>query len=169
MADVTKIELGSCQVTYKGRDLGHTIGGVTVTYQPEYHETNVDKYGSSVAEKFLVGEKLMAEFELAEYTLANLQDAIPEGTLDGDDAIQIGSVAGKKASENAGMLVLHPLANAASDRNDDFTIYKGIITNEIKIEHRNDGERLIPVTVEAIVDEGRSDGNLLGFFGDSLA
>lgn len=169
MADATKIQLGPCSVTYKGVDLGHTIGGVTVTYTPEYYETKVDKFGSSVVEKFLTGERLMAECNLAEFTLANLEVAIAKGTQVADDSVSIGSVAGKRASETAGLLVLHPLALAASDRNSDVAIYKAVVTGELKLEHKNDGEKVLPVQFDGLVDENRSDGNLLGFIGDSIA
>lgn len=169
MADATKIELGPCSVTYKGVDLGHTIGGVVVTYTPEYYESKVDKFGSSVVEKYLVGERLMAETNLAEFTLANLQQAIGQSTLQGDDSVSVGSIAGKKASEKAGLLVLHPLAKAASDRNSDVSIYKAVVTGELKLEHKNDGEKVLPVQFDGIIDENRSDGNLLGFIGDSIA
>lgn len=169
MADATKIQLGPCSVTFKGRDMGHTIGGVTVTYSPDYYETKVDKFGSSVVEKFLVGERMSAEANLAEFTLANLQDAINQATLQGDDSVSVGSTAGKKASANAGLLVLHPLAYASTVRDYDVAIYKAVVTSELKIEHKNDGEKVLPVTFDGLVDENRSDGNMLGFIGDSIA
>jgi len=149
--------------------MGHTIGGVTVTYTPDFYKSKVDKYGSSVVEEFLVGEQLMAEFSLAEFTLANLQDAINQSTLQGDDSVSVGSVAGKKASVYAGLLVLHPLAYAATVRDYDVAIYKAVITSELKIEHKTDGEKVLPVTADGLVDENRSDGNMLGFIGDSIS
>lgn len=167
-ADARNIQLGPCQVTYKGVDLGHTIGGVTVTYTPEWHETKVDKYGSSVVEKFLVGEKLSAEVNLAEFTLSNLQVAINQATLQGDDSVSVGSVAGKKASVNGGLLVLHPLAYAAGVRDYDVSIFKAVVTGELKLEHKNDGEKVLPVMFDGLIDENRSDGSMLGFIGDSI-
>lgn len=170
MASATNIQLGVCDVTYKGVNLGHTIGGVTLTYTPDYHETKVDKYGSSTVEKFLVGEKLMAKCNLAEFTLANLQVAIAQGALAGDDAVSIGAQAGKRASAQAGLLVLHPINAPANDtRGYDVAIYKAVVTSEVAIEHKNDGEKVIPVEFDGLVDENRSDGNLLGFIGDSIA
>lgn len=169
MADATKIQLGPCSVTYKGSDLGHTIGGVTVTYTPDFYESKVDKFGSSVVEKFLVGERLMAETQLAEFTLANLQAAINQSTLQGDDSVSVGSTAGKKASANAGLLVLHPLAAGSGVRDYDVSIYKAVVTSELKIEHKTDGEKVLPVTFDGLIDENRSDGNMLGFIGDSIA
>lgn len=170
MADATKIQLGVCDVTYKGVNLGHTIGGVTVTYTPDYHETSVDAYGSGVVEKFLVGERLKAKVNLAEFTIANLQNAINQGVLQGDDAVSVGSKAGKRASANAGLLLLHPVNSPANDtRQFDVSIYKAVVTNELAIEHKNDGEKVLPVEFDGLIDEGRTDGNMLGFIGDSIS
>ena len=169
MADARNVQLGPCRVTYKGRDMGHTIGGVTVTYKPKFHDVKVDKYGDSIVEKFLVGEALEAEANLAEWTLANLTDAIAESTAQGDDSISMGSVSGKKASDQGGLLVLHPLAYADSVRDYDVSIYKAVVSGEVKIENKNDGEKVLPVKFEGLIDENRSDGNLLGFIGDSIS
>jgi hypothetical protein len=170
MADVRNIQLGVCSVIFKGVDLGHTIGGVTASYKPTFHKTKVDKYGESVVEQFLVGEELSAELNLAEVTIANFLAALNQGTAAADDAVTLGSFAGKRASANAGHLVLHPLNSPASDtRQFDFAIYKAIPTGELKLEHKNDGEKVLPVLFEGIVDENRSDGNLLGFIGDSIS
>lgn len=169
MANATNIQLGPCTVTFKGRDMGHTIGGVTVSYKPNFHKTSVDKYGTGVVEQFLVGEEMSATFNLAEFTLANWQDVINQSTLQGDDSVSVGSTAGKKASANAGLLVLHPIAAGATVRDYDVSIYKAVVTSELKIEHKNDGEKVLPVTAEGLVDENRSDGNMLGFIGDSIA
>lgn len=170
MADATKIQLGVCDVTYKGVNLGHTIGGVTVTYTPDFHETSVDAYGSGVVEKFLVGERLKAKVNLAEFTIANLQNAINQGTLQGDDAVSVGSKAGKRASANAGLLLLHPINSPANDtRQFDVSLYKAVVSNELAIEHKNDGEKVLPVEFEGLIDENRTDGNMLGFIGDSIS
>ena len=168
MADAQNIRLGVCTVTYKGVDLGHTIGGVTVTYTPEHKEVSVDKFGNSIVEKFLVGERIKAVFSLAEWTLANLQVAIDQSTLQGDDSVSIGSNAGKRASTKAGLLVLHPIENAASNKNDDFSIYKAVSTGELEIVNNNEGERVLPVEMDGLIDENRSDGNMLAFIGDSV-
>lgn len=170
MADATKIQLGVCSVTYKGTDLGHTIGGVTVAYKPSFHKTKVDKYGESVVEQFLIGEELTAKLSLAEFTIANLLAAINQGNAQADDAVSVGSYAGKRASANAGLLVLHPLNSPASDtRQFDVSIYKAIPTGDLEIEHKNDGEKVLPVEFEGLIDENRADGNMLGFIGDSIS
>ena len=67
----------------------------------------------------------------------------------------------------AAELVLHPIAN--DDLSEDAVIYKAIISNEIALPFTFDGERVIEVTFEALVDESKSDGNYLGLIGDSTA
>ncbi len=168
MADATNIQLGACSVSFKGTDLGHTIGGVTVTYAPEYHQTKVDKYTAPV-KSFLVGEMLTVEVNLAEHTLANLKVAINDQTAVSDDALSIGKVVGAVSSLTGGELKLHPLANASTNYNDDITLYKAVVSGELKIELKTDGEKVLPVKWTAHVDEGRSDGNLLGYIGDSIS
>lgn len=170
MADATKIQLGVCDVIYKGVNLGHTMTGVELIYTPDYHETEVDRYGTSVVEKFLIGERLIAKTQLAEFTIANLQVAINQASLVGDDSVSVGSVAGKRASLNGGLLQLHPINSPANDtRQYDVAIYKAVVVSELSIEHKNDGEKVLPVQWDGLIDETRSDGNMLGYIGDSIS
>lgn len=166
--DSTNVKLGVCEVFADGVSLGHTIGGVEVTYSPEYHETSVDQYGSSLVEKWLIGERFNAKVPMAEFTVAKLAKAMPQGTLSGAK-LTVGKVAGQRASDEAVQLVLHPVANVANDRSEDVVLYKAVATSEIVIGHKNDGEKILEVVFDALIDESRSDGNLLGLIGDSAA
>jgi len=165
--DLLKVKLGTCKVTVDGVDLGHTIGGAEVSYAPEYQETKVDDY-AAVAERWLTGEKLSAKVPLAQNTLENLNVAVTHSTLNGSDYLTIGSKAGKRSSENAMRVVLHPIANADNDLSADVTIFKAHVMNEITIPFKNDGEQIIEVEFGALVDEAAGDGALLGMIGDSL-
>ena len=167
MADVTKVTLGVCSVVFNNVDLGHTIGGVTVSYEPIYHDRVVDKYGATIVDKILMGEKLTAKVPLAETTLANLQIAIPEGTTSGDK-LTLGSSVGDALSDEAKVLVLHPIANEASNRDDDVVIHKAVSSGPIEIAFKNDGEKIYEVEFMALLDETKTDGNYLGFIGDSV-
>lgn len=165
MSNVLNVKLGTCKVYFGGTDLGHTIGGVEVTYTPEYHETKVDEFAGP-AERWLVGEKMSAKVPLAENVLSVIKEAITHAT-DNSDHITVGSKAGKRSSTYAKLLVLHPVANEASDYSDDVGIYKAHVANEITIGYKNDGEQIIEAMFEGLVDENREDGNLLGMIGDS--
>lgn len=167
MADVLNVKLGVCKVIVGGVDLGHTIGGAELVYTPEYHTTKVDRY-TGVAERFLISENMAVRVPLAESTLAVIRKAIPFASQSGGKAT-IGSYAGKRLSEKAVPVVLHPVENDDNDRSDDVVLYKGASTGEITLGYKNDGERIVETMFEAFVDESKADGNLLGLIGDSAA
>lgn len=165
-ASIDNVKLGVCSVTYNGVDLGHTKGGVTVTYEPEYHEVTVDKYGNTPVDMKLLGERFTAVVPLAESTLSNFGVAIPEGTTSGSK-LTIGSSVGDALSDGAAQLVLHPIANASSNLEDDVVMYKAVVSDSVEIAYANDGERILEVTFIALLDETRTDGDYLGMVGDS--
>lgn len=167
MADVTNVQVGDCTVSYNGLDLGHTKGGVEVSYEPEHHDVMVDKYGNTIVQKYLIGEKLTAKLALAEYTIANLRNAVPKATFAGaaNTRITMGAASGKKATDSAFQLVLHPRNEGT--RRHDVIFYKAYVASTIVLPHKVDEEKLVEVTFEALLDETRSDGNYLGMIGDS--
>ena len=167
MADITNVQVGVCSVTFNGLDLGHTKDGVEVSYEPEYHDVAVDKYGNTQVQKILIGEKLSAKVALAEFTIANLRNAMPKATFAGaaNTRVTLGAAAGKKATDSAYQLVLHPINEGT--RRHDIIIYKAYVASTIVLPHKNDEEKVIEVTFEALLDESRSDGNYLGMIGDS--
>lgn len=167
MADVTNVQVGVCSVVFNGVDLGHTKDGVETSYEPVYHDVMVDKYGETIVEKRLIGEKWTAKVPLAEFTIANLKVAMPKTTFAGaaNSRVTVGTAAGKKATADAALLVLHPI-NEGTKRH-DIIFYKAYVASSIVLNHKNDEEKIIEVTFEALLDESKSDGNYLGMIGDS--
>lgn len=169
MADITNVQLGVCSVTYNGIDLGHTKGGVEVSYEPVYADMTVDKYGETLLNQVLIGEKLTAKVPLAEFTVANLKTAVPNATYAGagNARVLIGKSAGAKQTANAYQLVLHPTAEGT--RRHDVVLYKAVVSSQVVIAHKNDEQKIIEVEFTALLDETKSDGNYLGLIGDSTA
>lgn len=169
MASVSNVRLGVCTVTFNSVDLGHTLGGVEVVYEPTYKDVHVDKYGETVVEKKLIGEKLTAKVPLAEYTIANLKAAMPAGQFAGaaNARIQMGKSAGLGMLASAAQLVLHPQDQGT--RAYDVVFHKAIVASQITLVHKTDEEKIIEVEFEALLDESKSDNNYLGFIGDSTA
>lgn len=169
MADINNVNLGVCSVTFNSVDLGHTLGGVEVSYEPVFKDVHVDKYGETPINKYLIGEKLKAKVPLAEYTIANLRNAIPHAEFAGaaNARITIGKSAGQASLSRAAQLVLHPVNKGT--RAHDIVIHKAIVTSTINLGHMNDEEKVIEVEFEALIDETKSDGNYLGLIGDSTA
>lgn len=166
MANIENVKLGVCNVVYGDTDLGHTKGGVNVSYEPTYHDVAVDKYGNTIADKRLQGEKITATVPLAEATLDNIAITIPEGTKSGSK-ITIGSTVGDSLKDKAQQLVLHPVANAVDNLEDDVIIHKAVVVNTIEIPFQNDAERILNAEFESLLDESKDEGNYLGMIGDS--
>jgi hypothetical protein len=169
MADVTNVKVGVCSVVYNSVDLGHTQGGVEVSYEPIYNDVNVDKYGQSLVDKYLIGEKWTVKVPLAEFTIPNLKVAIPQGSFAGaaNARLTVGHSAGTKASTSAAQLVLHPINMGT--RANDIVLHKAYVASTVELAMKVDEEKITEVTFEALVDETKSDGNYLGLIGDSTA
>lgn len=169
MADISNVKVGVCSVLFNGVDLGHTKGGVELSYEPVYHEVTVDKFGETVVESYLMGEKITVKVPLAEFTIANLKVAMPNGTFAGaaNRRITLGKSAGLKQSTNAAQLVLHPIN--LGTRENDIVLHKAVVTSTIELAMKVDEEKIIEVEFQALLDETKSDGNYLGLIGDSTA
>ncbi|MCK9461589.1 MAG: hypothetical protein M0R80_18325 [Proteobacteria bacterium] len=169
MADATKINLGICSVSINGTDIGHTKGGVEVTYKPEFSEISVDLYGGSIVDKRLKAEDFQVKVPLAEYTLANLKKVIPSGDLvesGGKTALKIGRQAGYSLLNEAQRLVLHPVSREASDISFDVIVWKAVQIGEIKLGF-NDSETIMEAQYQAFIDESKANKNYLATIGDS--
>ena len=167
MPDITKVKVGVCTVVYNGLDLGHTKGGVEVSYEPTHTDVSVDKYGATVVEKYLAGEKFTAKVPLAEYTIANLRNAIPQATFAGaaNSRITIGASAGLAAKVDSYQLVLHPINEGTKAF--DIVMHKAYVASQITLAHKVDDVKVVEVMFEALLDETKADGNYLGLIGDS--
>lgn len=168
MANIDLIRIGVCSVTYKSADLGHTKGGVTISYEPNIVDVGVDQYGSTPVDKILAGEKAQIKVRLAEQTAANLNVAMP-GTEKETGAqgtkVEVGANAGKSLRALGGELVLHPIDKSAGDLSEDWTFYKVVAVDTVELNYAVEDQRIIEVTFEALVDETKSVGNRLGHYG----
>lgn len=156
-------------MSFNNLDLGHTKGGVEVSYEPVYKDVTVDKFGETIIEKKLIGEKFTAKVPLAEFTIANLRVGMPQSTFAGaaNARILVGASAGQSARDDSAQLVLHPVSEGT--RAFDIVMYKAYVGSQVTLNHKVDEEKIIEVTFEALVDETKSDGNYLGLIGDSTA
>ena len=168
-ADTTNIKIGACTVKLGGTDLGHTKGGVTVVYSPEFADITADQYGNTPVDKALLGEEVRVKVPLSESQVANIGKAIPLGTLAGaaSGRLTVGSNAGARLLSDAAQLVLHPIANAADDLSEDVVIHKAVVDSEVEISFNNEDQRIIEVEFIALIDTTKANGNWLGFIGDS--
>lgn len=82
MASNTKnVKLGVCKVIYGGVDLGYTKGGVEVTVKTDTHKVNIDQFGKTPINEYLMGRDISVKVPLAETTLENLVATMPGAVL----------------------------------------------------------------------------------------
>jgi len=165
---ISNVRIGVCSVKFKTADLGHTLDGVEFEFEREFEDLTVDKYGKMPVDMALTGHNLKIKFKLAEVNLANLDVAIPEGgyqTAGAGTRINLGTDAGYLLRQDAGELVLHPIKNGASDLSEDIVIYKAVSVEAVPLNYKVDEQRVVEVTMRALVDESYADGRRLGHIG----
>ncbi len=167
MGDIDNVKVGVCDVTFDDVDLGHTIDGAVVNYEPEYKDIQVDKYGNTIADKILIGEKLTAVVTLAESVIANLRIGVPAGSATPATRMNIGQNSGLRLTSVAARLILHPIANAVGDLTEDVVFHTAVVSEPIELPHKFDEEKKFQVTFTALIDESQTAGAYLGHIGDS--
>ena len=141
-----------------GTSIGHTNGGAKFAYEPEFEDINVDQYGTTIVDKVLVGEAVRITVQMAESTQANFHRAMPATTIT-NSGLAGGSDAGKRLSDSAFELTLHPIALGA-DVTKDIIVYKAVAASSVEVDFKNE-ERVYEVEFMGLIDETKSEGNKL--------
>lgn len=173
MGNIENVDYGVCGVSYNGVDLGHTSGGVVVSYEQKTEDVVVDQYGSTPVDKIFAGENVEVTLKLAEYTLANLAVGMPKAeheTGAEGSRLEFGANAGSSLGDVAYVLRLHPIKNAAGVLDDDLVFYKAVAIDKVELAFEVDKQRQVEVTMACLIDETKSEGNRLGHIGvDSIS
>lgn len=166
------INYGICTVTYNSVDLGATAGDVTVKVSRKVTEIGVENYGDlTPVRAFESGVGMEVSAPLAEESFAQL-DAIYDGANLVNAAgpatkLTFGRAAGNECAYAA--LVLHPQHLASGSKNSDLNLYSAFVAEWGQWAYSNKGARIRTVTFKARIDSTKTDGNLLGCFGDTAA
>lgn len=122
MSSSTKnVKLGVCQVFFDGVDLGYTQGGVEVQVKTDTHKVNVDQFGKTTINEYIMGRDVMAKVPLAETTLENMVAIMPGATLTtvggavASGSITVGSVASNDTIVVNGKTITFKTAASAAD------------------------------------------------------
>jgi len=169
--DVQNIKLGTAELSYKGLELGHSIGDVNAKYTPEYHTLKVNRYGNTRVNEFLIGEDMEITIPLAETTLELLKTITPVSQMVTDDVtgakkLIFGSSPGKELLSQAGLLSLHPIWAGTGVKDYDVTIYKACVRSAVELGYKVEGELVYNTTFVAFIDESRPEGDRLFCIGD---
>lgn len=159
------IRVGACQITFNSVDLGHTLGGVKIKYNPKYTELNVDQYGKTRLDMALLSEMFEVDVPLAEVVYQSWKYSMPVATATAGTGtagkIVTGANAGALLSASAFALTLHPLAKSAGDTGEDITVFKAVVFDIGDVEYSPDKQRVINVQFTGLIDETQPVGQRL--------
>lgn len=120
-------ELSPCRVTYKGVDIGATLGNVVVKNETALAELKSDQLGATAIDHRVSGHKFSISTSFAEAKFKdNWKIIFPMHKLvtQGQNKLfYFDSQIGYSQVSQAGLLNLHPLSLPDSDKSEDFNIY----------------------------------------------
>lgn len=170
-----KIGIGVCDVSFypEGSDtpiyLGLTKGGMTVTYETEWHEIIADQLGNTPLDDVAMGEKVTVEGDLLDTSLAKISAIFATATAvkgaNGISAVTFGRRPGTRATHYAGKLVLHPVS-AGESRERDVIIHRTTNTGNLNLAFKLDEEWKIPVKFKGYYDDYKPEGDQLFRIGE---
>lgn len=170
--NANNVQLGTCSVVFGSTDLGLTKGGVQVAVTTETYKIVVDQFGSTEINEYITGRNATITVPLAETDLNTLATVIPGSTLvtDGGDPtkkkINVSTTTGTSLRTYAQQLTLHPLAQATSSKNFDFSVPIACPKGDFTFSYKLDEERIYSVEFYAFPD---LNTNLLYVIGDPSA
>lgn len=81
MSDIKNVKIGVCKVFFDGVDLGFTQGGVEVTVETETRQVNLDQFGQTPVNEYVMSRNVTVSVPLAETTVENLAITMPGAVI----------------------------------------------------------------------------------------
>jgi len=147
-SDIHNVKLGVCKIKFNGIDLGYTKGGVEVTVKTDTHKVNVDQFGKTPINEYIMGREVTVKCPLAETTLDNLVKIMPGAVLVTDSVtptkkvVNVSTGVGINLLDIAQALVLHPISKADIDVSEDFTVFKAATAGALNFAYKLEDERI---------------------------
>lgn len=157
-SDTKNVKLGVCKVIFDENDLGYTKGGVEVSVTTETHKVEVDQFGKTPINEYIMGRAVQAKVPLAETTLDNLVKIMPGATLvvDGADPtkkhVEVTTGVGTDLLSIAKELRLHPVALPDNDPSEDFVIPLTATSGALNFAYKLEDERVFNVEFNGYPD-----------------
>jgi hypothetical protein len=166
--DFSTLEMGPCDATFKGTDLGLTQGGVQVQFGTTTKPVKADQYGESVIDNVIDGRTIKVTVPMAERDLTKLVAVFPGSTLVGTTTkrLEINAAVGTSLRALAGELVLHPHDRPSTDKSADLTVPLAMCAGSLNFTYESGKQRVYAVEFEGFVD--LTDGSLFNM-GDPAA
>lgn len=148
------VQLGTCSVTFDTADLGLTKGGVEVSVSTMTYKISVDQFGATEINEYITGRTCSVKVPMAETDLTLLAKVIPDSVLVSGAAekLTVKTSTGKSLRSFAGELVLHPIALASTEKNQDFVVPIAAPKGEMTFAFKLDEERIYNVEFQGYPD-----------------
>lgn len=121
------LQLTPMRLTYKGVDLGATLGNISVAIETKTSPIKADQLGDTDLDSVVSGMSIMVSTEIAEVKSMDRWKAVfPFFKKVGTNpyAFYFDSQISHRASAESGILILHPLELPDSDLSADYKFYK---------------------------------------------
>jgi hypothetical protein len=147
-SDTKNVKLGVCKVFFNNEDLGYTQGGVEVEVKTDTHKVNVDQFGKTTINEYIMGREVTVKVPLAETTLDNLVAIMPGAKMVVDSAdptkrhVEVTNGVGTDLLTMAKELRLHPKSLADTDKSEDFVIPLAATPGGLKFAYKLENERI---------------------------
>lgn len=165
-------ELGPCELSYDGADLGSTEGGVTIKMAEDTADLKSDQTGTQPVDQVVTGtsgsiECSLATISLENFALAHKSNVIVDGTDPNKKKVIILPNVGTSLRDNAKVLIVKPYVNGVvtADANKWYTFPMAGIKAEDDVVYNVDTQRTIKVTFTAYAD----DNSQIAIIGDETA
>lgn len=171
--DLDNGDLGPCEATYKGQNVGLTKGGMLVDFEEADADIVYDQTGKFRVNAKGVGKRAGVKLSLAEVLAKDIWELAFPGwakVVDGDkEKVEMLVGLGNDKRAAAGELILKKYVDGevSTDPNDWFTFYLAVpINSKPTIMFDTDTQRVVEITMECFQD---FDKKSLGVIGDATA
>jgi hypothetical protein len=153
--DSDNIELGPCYVYFNGVHVGHTFGGVTVSFTQKVYELKSDQYGDTPLKYKDAGITAEITVNMTENTFANLK-VLFSTAQDWTTYLTFGKPVG-------GDIQSHELILEPTDGSEIYQFYKAApnINSAVEVAFTADKQKVFQCKFQALIDDARALGDQL--------
>ena len=166
---VDNIDFGPSVLTFAASELGRTKGETQFNYGVETYKIETEEDG--VVDEVIIDDALTVTIPLVYTDKATLGAVIPWANLvtgaGGETKLEIGKAIGKRLTNYADELIIHPIAQGDADKSKDITVFKCYPKpGPLNFTYARSGERIANIQFIAIRDATKPEGSDYFCIGD---
>lgn len=162
-------ELGPCQIynNTDGKDLGKTMGGITLNIEETYQALNTDQDGTTPVDEKITGTNVTVTANLANITLSNIALGLKQSVAGAgaDQYVLVTPNAGTSLLDNGKEICIKPYVDGSptTDESNMILLPKAGIRANMNLQYDVDTQRVIALTLT-----GYPDSTITGNLGNSI-